>query len=142
VKWLAALAACGLLLAACGSQSAAQATKGWMSSSNYTPNLHILVTDIKNSQSALYDKSSTAKTLLTVCSVLENDTRAANSSLPTPDSQATNELGNAYDVIGNGANFCVGAATNTTAHSEALRFLAIGLSRLNEGTLRLQAVVG
>lgn len=113
-----------------------------MSASNYNENLQTLVGDVKSTQSALNSASTPAIDFHTVCSVLDDDTRAANSSLPTPDSQATALLGTAYDTIGNGANACYFAAGEATMRASALRFLATGLEQLNAATLRLQVASG
>ncbi len=134
---LALVAMSALLLSSCGTVSSSQAVRTWTKQSNFTSNTATIVRDMRTSAAQLRDASSAAPVLHTVCGVLLTDTEAANSSLPTPDQQATKWLGLAYADIGAGANTCYNAATSATLRARALNYLRRGSAELNFGVLRL-----
>ncbi|MGC1418767.1 MAG: hypothetical protein WA786_01430 [Acidimicrobiales bacterium] len=141
-KVVAALLCAGLVLAACGNVSLSSATKSWITQSGFRQNLPTLTRDAQHSATELRDLHASANDLHTVCAVLDVDSLSANSSLPTPDSQATSLLSTAYDDLGAGANTCYNAATNPHARALALTMLARGMAALSEGTARLNVATG
>jgi len=74
--------------------------------------------------------------------VLDVDTEEANSSLPTPDNQATSLLSKAYNDFGAGANKCYDAARDPKARASALAWLQRGMAALSEGTARINVATG
>lgn len=141
-KWAAVLLCAGLALAACGNVSLASATKSWITQSGFRSNLPTLTRDAQHSATELRDVHANANDLHTVCAVLDVDSLAANSSLPTPDRQTTALLSKAYDDLGAGANTCYNAVSNPHARTLALTLLARGMAALSEGTARLNVATG
>jgi hypothetical protein len=140
-RLLVALLVAGLLLSACGTTSPADAMKKWVSQSAYRANLPTLTGDVRRAANELRKSDATSNDLHTICAVLTLDAEQANSSLPTPDSQATALLAKAYNDIGAGANQCYGAVSASTRAS-ALSWLSRGMAALSEGTARVDVASG
>jgi hypothetical protein len=140
-RLLVALLVAGLLLSACGSTSPAAAMKKWVSQSAYRANLPTLTGDVRRAANELRRSDATVNDLHTICAVLTLDAEQANSSLPTPDSQATTLLATAYNDIGAGANKCY-VATSSRARTSALSWLSRGMAALSEGTARVDVAAG
>jgi hypothetical protein len=136
------LLAAGLLLAACGTVSLATASKSWVKQSQFYSNLPTLTKDVRNSAGQLNNQHATANALHTVCGVLLMDAEQFNSSLPTPDNQATGLLSKAFSAFGAGANKCYGAQKSPAARASALLWLSRGMADLSEGTARLHVATG
>lgn len=139
IRRLAALAAVGLLLSACGTVSATSALRSWVSQSGFHANSASLHTDAVHTALALRSSSSTVNDLHTVCAVLHEEAQQANAALPTPDPQATMLLARAYSEFGDAANRCYGAATSASARAVALRSLEGAVATLAEGSARVAA---
>lgn len=139
---VAALLVAGLLLAACGSVTLATAMRSWVSQSQYRANLPTLTNDVRHSADQLRDAHASVNALHTVCAVLDVESEQANSSLPTPDNQATALLAKAYNDFGAGANKCYGADDNARARASALAWLTRGMAALSEGTARINVATG
>jgi hypothetical protein len=77
-----------------------------------------------------------------VCGVLLMDSEQFNSSLPTPDNQATELLSRAFSDFGAGANKCYGAQKNPAARASALSWLSRGMAKLSEGSARIHVATG
>lgn len=126
-----------LLLAGCGTITAAQSVRNWTKQANFASNTRTLVNDAKTSVGQLRRASTTAPVLHTVCGVLLTDTEAANASLPSPDAQANNWLAPAYINLGAGANTCYNAAGDPQLRAKAIAYLRHGVAQLSFGALRL-----
>lgn len=136
---LIGLLAAGLLLAACGSVSAASALRSWVSQSAFARGSATLHRDALHAATTLRTASASAFQLHTVCAVLLVDSESANASLPTPDDQTTTLLGKAYDLLGSGANVCYHAGSNAAHRTQALSLLEAGSARLAQANLRISA---
>jgi hypothetical protein len=134
IRALVVLLAAGLLLSACGSQSMSAAMKSWahQSSYSYVTTNRQLITDATHSAKALRTKSETNDQLHLVCGILDYDTDAANSFLPTPDKAASSLLNKAYGNLGAGATICYTAGTSASKRTRALAYLSKGVGQLNE----------
>lgn len=141
-KRAVALLAAGLLLAACGTVSLATASKSWVKQSQFYTNLPTLKKDVRNSAAQLRNANVTANSLHTVCGVLLMDSEQFNSSLPTPDNQATTLLSKAFNDFGAGANKCYGAQKSPRARVSALHWFSRGMAALSEGTARINVATG
>lgn len=141
-KRAVALLAAGLLLAACGTVSLATASKSWVKQSQFYTNLPTLKKDVRNSAAQLRNANVTANSLHTVCGVLLMDSEQFNSSLPTPDNQATALLSKAFNDFGAGANKCYGAQKSPRARVSALHWFSRGMAALSEGTARINVATG
>jgi hypothetical protein len=142
IRLLVVLFAAGLLLSACGSQTLSAAMKSWanQSSYNYVTTNRQLITDATHSAKALRTKGETNDQLHLVCGVLDYDTDAANSFLPTPDKVASNLLDKAYGNLGAGATICYDASTSAGKRTRALSYLSKGVGELNEAYARIKSV--
>lgn len=136
---LVALLACGLLLAACGSQSPQQALRGWVTQSAFAKAVTTLRTDAVHAANALRDAATQPNALHTVCGVLDYDALSANSSLPTPDDQTTSLLSRAYNDLGDGAQVCYGAADSAARRARAIADLERGVAAMAEARARVAA---
>jgi len=141
IRLLVVLLAAGLLLSACGSQSMGAAMKSWahQSSYNYVDTNRQLITDATHSANALHTKGETNDQLHLVCGVLDYDTDAANSFLPTPDTTASKLLNEAYGNLGAGATVCYTAGTSASKRTRALSYLSKGVGQLNEAYARIKS---
>lgn len=143
IRLLVVLLAAGLLLSACGSQSMSAAMRAWArqgTTYNYVATNKQLMTDAAHSAKALRTKGETNDQLHLVCGVLDYDTDAANSFLPTPDKVASQLLDKAYGNLGAGATVCYGAGTSASKRARALAYLSKGVSQLNEAYARIRSI--
>lgn len=138
---LVALLAAGLVLSACGTTSPAAAMQKWLNQSAFRANLPTVAGDVRRAANELRSTSSTSNDLHTICAVITLDAQQANSSLPTPDAQATSLLATAYDDIDAGANKCYGA-TSASARTAALTWFSKGMAALSEGVARVNVASG
>jgi len=136
---LAALLLAGLALSACGSQSPAAALRSWVTQSAFATAVTTLRTDASHALTALGDPATAPNELHTVCGVLNFDAQAANSSLPTPDAQATALLGRAYGEFGAATSLCYGAAHDAAKRARAEAELRGAAAILAEARARLGA---
>lgn len=137
-----ALFVAGLLLSACGTTDPTAAMQKWVSQSAYRANLPTISGDVRRAAAELRTAGASSADLHTICGVLFVDAQQANSSLPTPDDQATALLATAYDDIGAGANKCYAAHANARARATALSLLSRGMAALSEGTARVNVAAG
>jgi hypothetical protein len=139
IRRVAALLAAGVLLCACGTVSASTAMSGWVKQSGFTSNARTLFSDAKNSAKDLHNLSLTSNDLRTLCSVLFVDDASMQSSLPTPDSQATNLLGKAYKDFATAASECYKAISIPGDRAKALATLSDGAALFSEARARVVA---
>lgn len=137
IRVIGVLLVAGLLLGACGSISASKALTAWVVQSGYLSTAKSLTNDAQRSANALKIASTSNVDLHTVCAVLDLETEQANSSLPTPDNQATSLLSRAYTNLGAGASECYGAAAYVAKRAKALHSLTSGVSYLAEASARI-----
>lgn len=128
---------CGLLLAACGTVSADTQVRHWISATGFRSSFHTLRGDTATVSRELRDLRSTAADLHTVCGVLLVDVHFANDLLPSPDKQATNELGAAYLQLSSAATECYNAGNDLVRRAHALRTLQDAYGNLYFGALRV-----
>ncbi len=69
---------------------------GWVKQSGFTANVRTLYQDVQNSAKDLRNLALSSNDLHTFCNVLFVDDGSMQSSLPTPDRQATSLLDKAY----------------------------------------------
>lgn len=136
---LVALLVCGVVLAACGTQTPGQALHAWVTQSDYSSAVSTMRADARHALTALEDASSTANELHTVCEILHDAAEQANSSLPTPDDQTTNLLGRAYGQFGSGASLCWSAGSSVARRARAGAELQKAASTLAEASARIAA---
>lgn len=139
IRRVATLLAAGVLLAACGSISPGRAMSEWVQQSGFTRNVHALYRDVLNSAKDLRNTSLTSNDLHTLCSVLFVDDGSMQSSLPTPDHQATNLLDRAYRDFARAAVECYSATVVPGDRTKALAALARGAGLLSEARARVAA---
>jgi hypothetical protein len=139
IRRVATLLAAGLLLCACGSVSASTAMKGWVKQSGFSANVRSLYQDVKNSAKDLHDESLSSNDLHTFCNVLFVDDGSMQSSLPTPDRQATNLLNAAYRDLATAAVKCYSAIAVPGDRAKALADLGSGAALLSEARARVSA---
>jgi hypothetical protein len=139
IRRVATLLAAGLLLCACGSISASTAMKGWVKQSGFEANATALFHDVKNSAKDLHNDSLTSNDLHTFCNVLFVDDGSMQSSLPTPDRQATNLLNKAYRDFATAAVECYSADAAPADRVKALSDLTSGAALLSEARARVAA---
>jgi len=139
IRRVATLLAAGALLAACGSVSAGTAMSGWVKQSGFTANARSLFQDAKNSAKDLHDDSLSSNDLHTFCNVLFVDDGSMQSSLPTPDHQATALLNAAYRDFATAAVECYSAIAVPGDRVKALAKLSSGAALLSEARARVTA---
>jgi hypothetical protein len=118
------------------------AMKSWTrqgSTYNFLATNKQLITDATNSAKALRTKDETNDELHLVCGVLDYDTDAANSFLPTPDKVASTLLDKAYGNLGAGATICYTAGTSASKRARSLSYLTEGVGQLNEAYARIKS---
>jgi hypothetical protein len=139
IRRVATLLAAGLLLCACGTVSAGTAMSGWVKQSGFTGNVRALFGDVKNSAKDLHNDSLSNNDLHTFCNVLFVDDGSMQSSLPTPDKQATNLLNAAYRDFATAAVECYSANAVPGDRAKALAKLTSGAALLSEARARVAA---
>jgi hypothetical protein len=139
IRRVATLLAAGLLLCACGSISAGTAMSGWVKQSGFTGNARSLFSDVKSSAKDLRNHSLTSNDLHTFCNVLYVDDGSMQSSLPTPDRQATNLLDEAYRDFASAAVECYSAIAVPADRAKALTTLSDGAALFSEARARVAA---
>jgi len=139
IRRVATLLAAGILLAACGSISPSRAMSGWVKQSGFTSNVRSLYQDVKTSAKDLRNRSLTSNDLHTFCNVLFVDDGSMQSSLPTPDRQATALLDRAYRDFATAAVECYSAIAVTGDRAKSLAALSSGAALLSEARARVAA---
>jgi hypothetical protein len=139
IRRVATLLAAGALLAACGSVSASSAMSGWAKQSGFTSNSRALFHDVQNSAKDLRNESLSSNDLHTFCNVLFVDDGSMQSSLPTPDAQATTLLNRAYRDFATAAVECYSAIAVPGDRAKALARLSSGAALLSEARARVAA---
>jgi hypothetical protein len=137
IRVVGVLLVAGLLLGACGTISATKAMTSWSAHSDYVANAKTLVEDAGRSAKVLRNPSTSNAGLHTVCAVMDFDALSMNSSLPTPDHQATNLLSKAVNQLGAAANECYDANSSASARARALRTLVRAGGDLAEASARI-----
>jgi hypothetical protein len=139
IRRVATLLAAGLLLSACGSVTPGVAMAGWVKQSGFNANARSLFQDAKNSAKDLRDLKLSSNDLRTLCSVLFVDDGSMQSSLPTPDRQATSLLNHAYKDFATAASECYRAITTPADRAKALTSLSSGAALFSEARARVAA---
>jgi hypothetical protein len=139
IRRVAALVAAGLLLCACGSISPGAAMSGWVKQSGFTGNARSLFSDVQSSAKDLHNHSLTSNDLHTLCNVLYVDDGSMQSSLPTPDGQATALLNKAYRDFASAAVECYSALDVPSDRAKALTALSNGAALFSEARARVSA---
>jgi hypothetical protein len=139
IRRVATLLAAGLLLCACGSVTPGVAMAGWVKQSSFNANARSLFQDAKNSARDLRNLKLTSNDLRTLCSVLFVDDGSMQSSLPTPDRQATSLLNHAYKDFATAASECYRAITVPADRAKALASLSSGAALFSEARARVAA---
>jgi hypothetical protein len=128
-----------MLLCACGSVTPGVAMAGWVKQSGFNTNARSLFQDAKNSAKDLRNLKLTSNDLRTLCSVLFVDDGSMQSSLPTPDRQATSLLNHAYKDFATAASECYRAITVPGDRVNALASLSSGAALFSEARARVAA---
>jgi hypothetical protein len=139
IRRVATLLAAGMLLCACGSVSASTAMSGWVKQSGFSANAQSLFHDAKNSAKDLHDVALSSNDLHTFCNVLFVDDGSMQSSLPTPDAQATALLDKAYRDFATAAVECYSAIAVPGDRAKALANLNRGAATFAEARARVAA---
>ena len=139
IRRVAALVAAGLLLCACGSISPGAAMSRWVKQSGFTGNARSLFSDVQSSAKDLHNPSLTSNDLHTLCNVLYVDDGSMQSSLPTPDAQATALLNKAYRDFASAAVECYSAIVVPSDRAKALTALSNGAALFSEARARVSA---
>ena len=142
MRTIAAAFVLGALLAACGTITVVQASRDWLSQSDFAHARTVLIGDVRHAESALRNTGSSAAALHTVCAVLLIDSESANASLPSPDNQANTLLAATYASMGAGANTCYVANASVTLRTRALGYLRESLAQLSFAFIRLHVASG
>jgi hypothetical protein len=142
IRRVATLLAAGLLLCACGTVSPGAAMSGWVKQSGFTSNARSLFSDVKNSAKDLRNHSFGSNDLHTFCNVLFVDDGSMQSSLPTPDAQATSLLNKAYRDFATAAVECYSALAVSGDRAKALATLSAGAALFSEARARVSAARG
>jgi hypothetical protein len=142
IRRVAALLAAGLLLCACGTISPGTAMSGWVTQSGFRANATSLFHDVRNSAKDLRNTSLTSNDLHTFCNVLFVDDGSMQSSLPTPDHQATSLLNKAYQAFATAAVECYSAIAVPNDRAKALAELTRGAALFSEARARVAAAAG
>jgi hypothetical protein len=100
----------GLLLAACGGTPAslAQQVRSWAASTGFAAGTRELTGDLSRLSDLPSDSPGARRT---ACDVLVTDALSANQQLPTPDSQLTNLLSQAYTSAATAGRDCFSGGT-------------------------------
>jgi hypothetical protein len=135
---LVAAAAClvlGVALGACAHLSGTlrQQVSSWSSSTGIVGLDETVASDVHDFEGALAaHKTETAKT---ICGALQDDASQAYVELPSPDTNLTNLLNNAYVTLGQGAQDCYNALGdgNQSELSKSLQEIHSGSTYLTQG---------
>ena len=113
----------------------------WVKQSGFTSNATSLYQDVRNSAKDLKNHSLTSNDLHTLCNVLFVDDGSMQSSLPTPDRQATHLLNRAYRDFATAAVECYSAKIVPADRTKALAMLSSGAASFSEARARVSAIV-
>jgi hypothetical protein len=139
IRRVATLLAAGALLCACGSVSPGAAMAGWVKQSGFNANARSLFSDVKSSAKDLRNDALSSNDLHTFCNVLFVDDGSMQSSLPTPDAQATSLLNKAYRDFAAAAVECYSAISVAGDRAKALATLSDGAAIFSEARARVAA---
>jgi hypothetical protein len=118
-------------LAGCSQYSGTQAHKvqEWASQASFSANNNQVVSDVLLVRKA--DAQGTGLQFLTDCGGMASDVGTAYEQLPAPDQTLTNDLNNAYTLIGNAAQACSATHNVHSAVAEkSLEQIAQGMNDL------------
>jgi hypothetical protein len=139
---LAAVACAGVLLGACSSVSASTATSNWTTSSSFAQGAADLLYDFSKVHDAIDHHASTAS-VRTYCAELFADANGENTDLlPTPDTQLTNLLSDAFDGFVHAAYQCTRNPADASVRRATLRECRVAIGSLVAAVFRDQAVTG
>jgi hypothetical protein len=137
IRRVAAILVAGLFLCACGSVTPGVAMSGWVKQSGFNANARTLFQDAKSSAKDLRNLTLNSNDLHTFCNVLFVDDGSMQSSLPTPDSQATALLNHAYRDFATAAVQCYSAIAVPGDRAKALASLSNGAALFSEARTRV-----
>ena len=143
---IALAVACGCLLAACAgaglSGTPAQRMTSWLSASDNGASMGAVTADVHAVEAGLA-RHQPAGATRTLCALLTTDAQAGNADLPTPDSQVTNDLSDAYNDAYAAGNDCYsGAGGNATLVAKAVVLCHKTLAELKMAVERITAISG
>lgn len=135
-----------LVLSACAgaeqSGTPAQRVSTWVSGAGAGPSIGAIESDNAVIEKALATHRA-AGVIRTACSLLASDATAGNSNLPSPDTQLTTVLENAYQVEYSAGNNCYsGAAGNASLLRRSADERRQGAADLAQAVQRIAAVTG
>ena len=140
----AVVSLCAVGLSACSQDqqgTPAQQMSSWVTGTAFAQTLGTLRADMAKSTLEVASSQSSAA-VHTVCGVMLVDVESANSTLPTPDTQATNLLSQAYEKIGAAAHECYDSVGDASKKASFARDRSAGLALLSEGQLQVESVLG
>jgi hypothetical protein len=135
-----------VVLAACAGAeqtgTPAHRVSTWVSGAGAGAAIGAIQADNASVDQALAAHSSTG-VVRTVCALLANDASAGNNNLPTPDTQLTTALENAYQVEYSAGNDCYsGASGNASLLRRSANERRQGAADLVKAVERITAVTG
>jgi hypothetical protein len=110
---------------------------GWVKQSGFNATARSLFHDAKNSAKDLGNLKLSSNDLHTFCNVLFVDDGSMQSSLPTPDSQATALLNHAYRDFATAAVECYSAIAVPGDRAKAIASLRSGAALFSEARTRV-----
>lgn len=143
----AALVVAGaLLLSACAgaglSGTPSQRVTSWLSASDNGASIGAVTDDIHAVDAGLAQHQP-AGAIRTLCAVLTTDAQSGNSVLPTPDTQLTNDLSDAYNDAYAAGNDCYsGAGGNAALLAKSATLRRETLAELQAAVARVTAITG
>jgi hypothetical protein len=142
----AAIGLAAVVLAACAGPdetgSPSQRMHAWVDSTQMGASVATLLADSQRIAQVLSAGTGTGA-VHTDCALLTTDAEAANSNLPTPDQQLTNDLSNAYTLEYNAGDNCYSAGTtNGSLLAQSARERAKARTLLLQALARAEAVGG
>lgn len=134
----------GLLTAGCSADQQGSPSKrlsNWVTGTDLAASTGQIRTDVAKANSLL-GTTKNPDAAHTLCGALLVEVQQANQTLPSPDLQATNLLGSAYESLGAAAHDCYDAVGNPEKQAAFARDRRAGLVSLTEAQLRIEAVLG
>ena len=112
----------------------------WVQGTSFGGSVTALQADMKKADQVI--AAGSAADVHTVGGVLLLDVEQANSTLPSPDQQATDLLSSAFDNLGAAAHECYDSPGSPAKRVAFAQSREKGLAALTEGVARVEAVLG
>ena len=144
MRWraLGAAGAAGVLLFACSTVSAKDATSSWAKSSSFAQGATDLLNDYARVRDAVSRHDATAA-VRTYCAETFADANGEYTDLlPTPDEQLTTLLASAFGQFIHAAYQCLQNPSSATVRQATVREIRLGVGGIVTAVLREEAVVG